>query len=460
MKQIFTLLSFVFFAANANAQLTEKFENYSALATNCWQLTKTSNVTANSLVISDNASIGTAADTTSLIRTPYLDIAGSTTVSFNYRLNSKLNNNSIRTIEIGTTDKNGTFSSVKALVLDKNTDFNTIYSFNQPLTLPSGTYRFTIRVVSAMGDGNSYVILDNLSVSASYHYGMSPCNTAPVATDANFGAPTAGAYNGSLSSKASDANAGETLTFSVVDAPTANGTFALNSDGSFVFTPAGNFAGGPVTFTYKVTDNGYDPLGSNTATVTIIYPAMSPLPVTVSTFSASLTSSGNAQFSWTVEQNENGNQFTLEKSSDGKNFSAAAVVMTTIKTGQETYRYTDASFSGKAFYRLKVVADRGITTYSKVVYLQQAGEARASNLTLLQNPVASTINFDYTAAQSGTGSINVYNLAGTKIFTAQIIVNKGKNTTSVNLSSNVVPGSYILEVVNGSERSVAKLLKR
>ena len=45
----------------------------------------------------------------------------------------------------------------------------------------------------------------------------------------------------------------------------ANGVLALNSDGSFTYTPNPGFVGSD-TFTYKVNDGSVD---SNTATVTI-----------------------------------------------------------------------------------------------------------------------------------------------------------------------------------------------
>ena len=45
----------------------------------------------------------------------------------------------------------------------------------------------------------------------------------------------------------------------------SHGTLALNPDGSFTYTPAGNFNGGD-SFTYRASDGG---LESNLATVTL-----------------------------------------------------------------------------------------------------------------------------------------------------------------------------------------------
>ena len=460
MKQIFTLLSVVVLTAfSAKAQIAEKFENYAALPSSCWQFTATREITGKE-VISDAASIGAHATDTSFIKTPYLDISGTVHVSFKYLLNNKLNNLSERYIEVGTTDKNGTFVAADAITLTKNSVFNSVQTFDKDLTLPAGVLRLAIRVTSKSGDGNSFITLDDLTVTGSaYHYGPSTCNTAPVATDAIFNTVGYAPFNASIATKASDANSGETIAFALDTLYTVNGTLVLQADGTFTFTPAGNFTGGTVTFKYKVTDDGYDPMTSNIATVTLNYPAMIPLPVYMTNFSANVNS-GKAQLFWTVAQNENGNRFVIEKSNDGKTFTAAAVVLTTTKAGSESYRYADAGFGGKAYYRLKIVNNDEAVTFSRTIYLEEGSETKASALTLLQNPVFSSLNFEYTAAAAGIGSINVYNMAGVKLFTSQVMLNKGKNTTAVNLSSSMAPGSYILEVVNGSERGVAKLIKR
>lgn len=460
MKQIFTLLTFVFIAVNASAQFSENFENYSTLSPNCWQLTSTHNVTG-SLVINGAASIGTDPAVASEIKTPYLSFAGTSNVSFKYRLNNKLNQNATRTVEVGTTDKNGTFTLAASFTLNRNTSFSSTFIFNENLSLATGTHRFTIRVNTLNGDGNSFLIIDDLSISsATLHYGANPCNTAPVASDAIYAAAGYAPFNGDLRTKASDANTGEVLTFTVVTFSEAYGTLVLNSDGTFVFTPSGGFTGGTVVFTYRVTDNGYDPLSSNTATVSITYPSQTPLPVSIASFSGNVVNN-KAQLSWIVMQNEDGNYFQVEKSNDGKTFSTAAVVMNTVKTGSKTYSHTDAAFSGTTYYRLKVVNKYTSVSYSKTAVLKETGDPKKSNLTILQNPVtSSSIRFQYNAYTSGTGTINLYNHAGMKVSTTQMAMHKGGNVYALHIDSRVPLGTYVMEIVNGAERSIAKLIKQ
>ncbi|HET7897331.1 MAG TPA: Ig-like domain-containing protein, partial [Flavisolibacter sp.] len=416
MKQIFTLLSVLFFAVSANAQFTENFENYSSLSGNCWKLSMT-NPSTTSPVINGNASIGVDPTNASEITTPYLDFTGTTTIAFKYQLNNKLNNNSSRTVQVGTTDVNGSFTLLNSFTLDKTDNAKTTVAYSQNFTI-TGTKRFTIRVNAQSGDGNSYIVFDDLSVSTATKHYNAFCNTAPVATNANFATVSYAPFTGTLAGNATDAN-GETLTFAADTLPLSSGTLVINPNGTFVFTPLGSFVGGAVKFTYYVTDNGYDPARSNTATVTITFPAKAALPVNISNFSGAVA--GNkAQITWSVTQNEEGNYFQLEKSTDGKTFTAAAVVMNTGKSGAETYNFADASQNGAVYYRLKVVNKSAAFFYSRTIALQQAGEAKASNLTLLQNPVTSTLNFSYQSVSNSTGVVNIYNMSGVKVASSQL----------------------------------------
>lgn len=456
MKQIFTLLSVLFFAFTSNAQFSENFENYASLTPNCWKLSLTNAITSGT-VITGSASIGVDATAASEISTPYLDFNGVTRVTFTYYLNNKLNNNALRTVQVGTTDVNGTFVSLNSFTLDKFTDVKKTLTFDQNLTIAASTKRLTIRINAQSGDGNSFLTFDDLSVSTATKHYTSSCNAAPVATNANFGSIGYATYSGTLVGKATDAN-NETMTFAVDTLPASAGTLVLNSNGTFTFTPFGNFAGGDVKFTYYVTDKGYDPLRSNVATVSINFPAKAALPVVLSNFAGSVAA-GKAQLTWSVTQNEEGNYFQVEKSTDGKTFTAVAVVMNTSKSGAETYAYTDASQNGAVYYRLKVVNKSAAFFYSRTIALQEAGEAKANNLTLLQNPVSTTLSFSYKAVANGTSAVNVYTMSGVKVYSTSLTVRAGVNQTSLNLDNRLTTGAYILEIVSGTDRSLAKLIK-
>lgn len=457
MKQIFTLFVLGFMATAAKAQFTENFENYSALPSNCWQLTGVQS-RSGSQAIEGSTSISSIDADMATISSPYLDFSGPTTVSFQYRLVGELNGQAARIIEIGTTDKNGNFKFITSKTEDNNTTPGETLSFNKNVDFTPGTKRLTIRVVSYRGGGNSHITLDELSVGATLHYSPASCNTAPVAQDLNTGVPTYATFNGNLSAYASDANAGETLTFSLETLVTNYGSLVVNPDGTFAFTPNGDFMGGDIVFTYKVTDNGYDPLSSNIATVTLTYAAKATLPVVMKNFSGSI-SGPQALLNWSVAQNEDGELFEVQKSNDGKNFATVARVTNTKAVGAEQYNFADASFKGSAYYRLKVVNKNATSSYSKTILLQEKNSNTGNKLTLRQNPVVSSIDITYNASFAGTATVNLYTTSGVKVQATTINLQRGVTQTTIPTHNKVAPGAYILEVVHGTDRSLVKLVK-
>jgi hypothetical protein len=94
--------------------------------------------------------------------------------------------------------------------------------------------------------------------------GLFPGNRAPVATDDEFETDKAEPLPGNVLNNDSDPDAGDVLSAVLVTNP-ANGALNLNSDGSFLYTPAAGFSGMD-SFTYRASDGT---LESSIATVTI-----------------------------------------------------------------------------------------------------------------------------------------------------------------------------------------------
>src|SRR6185436_8973944 len=98
-------------------------------------------------------------------------------------------------------------------------------------------------------------------------------NDAPVtAPTSSFSGTEDNAYNGQLPS-ATDTE-GSALTYALFGAPT-NGSVIINPNGTFTFTPTGNFSGN-ATFQYVANDGTAD---SAPQTVTINFAAVNDAPV-------------------------------------------------------------------------------------------------------------------------------------------------------------------------------------
>jgi hypothetical protein len=101
-------------------------------------------------------------------------------------------------------------------------------------------------------------------------------------------------------------------------------------------------------------------------------------PITASSASASLSTAVVNQLNcsikndrvllnWVIENNQSANQVEVESSTDGKNFTMAALVFGTDKKDTDTYYYYEKAKKGKTFYRLKIINKDNSAQYSAIV---------------------------------------------------------------------------------------------
>jgi hypothetical protein len=478
MKRFSTLMTAVavFFTVQANAQnYSENFETALTSSghgcvdtTDIMWASQAHNVTKKYVITGSGSAYAeppVSGTTVRVFGSPYLSLLPSTTISFKYQLTSNLQGGATRFINVGTIDSLGNFTSIDSFGLVWNN--TTIVSKSYNVTFPGTTVRrVAIRVGGAGGDGNSRVAFDDIAVNAPMYNG-GVCNMAPIAVN-DFYYPTLSGqvYSGNVITDGSGNDRdpdGGTLTAQVLSAPDAVtvGTLVFNTDGSFSFTPVAAFTGGLVTFTYRIADNGYA-IASATATVTLDYPApiFTPMPVKLMSFAGSIANN-KAQLRWSVADNETGDHFQVLRSVDGKNFTEAGMVFINNKVGAESYNFTDKQdLDAVTYYKLKVVNKDKSVTYSNVIILKNATGKNAAGISILKNPVESTLTFTYTAASATQSNVAIYSASGVKVYSSRLSSQKGINAVSLSLDSHMVAGTYILEVTNGAERMVTKLLKK
>ena len=459
MKQIFTLLTALVLANISFAQYTQNFDG--TITSGCTVISNSFQTTTVGEVISGTGSLYSNPPVTGAstrdFSTPYLAITStSLNVKFQYKLSDNINAaNAVRTIEIGLQDASG-FTSLQTIVMDKDNDPTTATSFDQTFSVATGTKRLVLKMGGSQGDGSIRIILDDLEVSANSYY-VGGCNTAPGIQNDVFNALVLGAYmGGSVLANDADAN-GESLNSPVVVTPSPDGSVVLNADGTFTFTPNVGFAGTSTSFSYRAYDNGYDP-ASAVATVTINFPSMTPLPIQLISFSGSLVNN-KTQLKWFVAENETGNHFEIEKSSDGTNFKSIGVLLLTSKVGTESYTFNESvELIGTGYYRLKIVNRNGSIAYSNIVLLKNEKIGSTSTLVVLQSKGAD-LTFNYTTTKESMYNVNVYNVNGAKMFATRMLMQKGMNAASLKTNGLVSSGVYVLEITNGSDRSIIKFIK-
>lgn len=73
---------------------------------------------------------------------------------------------------------------------------------------------------------------------------------------------------------------------------------------------------------------------------------------------------------WTVDHNRETNQFEIEKSSDGKNFTMAALVFGTENSDTGNYQFYEKAKSKKMYYRIKIIYKDNSTEYSDIITVE------------------------------------------------------------------------------------------
>ncbi|HKZ64801.1 MAG TPA: Ig-like domain-containing protein, partial [Chitinophagaceae bacterium] len=468
MKTILLFIATTFTLITAKAQYTQNFEGTeNSLTDDCWTLNDVHKTSAAEDVITGTGSMYTNPPTngsgTRDIITPALNITSTSfSVSFNYKLSSTINGNATRTIEVGLLDPSANFTSLTIITMDKNSP-TTVQNFNQTFTLASiGARKLVIKLGGSTGDGNTRLIFDDMYADAGplYNIGTGACNSAPIAVNDVYNGISGFPLYENVMSNDSDPN-GETMSPAVVTISN-DGVVVMNQDGSFSFTPNPGFAGPTATFTYQLADNGFAPDTSNIALVTINYSSPIILPVKLVSFSAMLNAD-KVDLKWITSSEKNVSHFSIEKSTDGVNYSEAGLIFANGNTSETmNYSFTDANINisqaGVIYYRLRSVDIDGKSELSQVktIRIGKKNEQFVSILTY-PNPVSAELRITIPANWQGKKvNYELFNNNGQVLIKNMAVA--GSQTETLNVNS-LAPGFYIVKVTCNGEIAQQKIIK-
>lgn len=285
---------------------------------------------------------------------------------------------------------------------------------------------------------------------------LSATGTAVRYAEFTFTAPTTGVYR--IASTGTFNNfgilygvGGFSATSPLVNAITANDD-APGGGTNFGMQPT--LAGGN-TYTLVVTSNANGATGA--FTVTITDPVA--LPVKLLSFTATESEGNRADLTWRTSAEEGMAYYEVEKSLDGKAFSAVSRVNASAKSNEGAYTATDAALqAGNNYYRLKMVGADGSTAFSGTQLLVGSARATAA-ITVSPNPAGSSATLVYNAAVAGTTAVMLADVQGRVVYNRNHEVSQGTNSLSLDLG-DVAPGTYMLRWANGQEQGVVKMEKR
>lgn len=179
-----------------------------------------------------------------------------------------------------------------------------------------------------------------------------------------------------------------------------------------------------------------------------------PLPLTLLRFTATDKETA-VQLHWQTSQEENTASFTIERSADGKQYTAIGSVVAASNYLVNNYSFTDGQpLAGNAIYRLKMIDKDARFTHSPIVVVKRNG--RAQPLQVSPNPVTDRLYVQTTGTETVLQQIAD---ATGRIWQQQHITLNGKTSFSVNINS-LPAGVYYLVVKGKHTHQVQQFIKQ
>jgi hypothetical protein len=217
-----------------------------------------------------------------------------------------------------------------------------------------------------------------------------------------------------------------------------------------------------VTLEFGTTADKYFP-GLFTFTIKMKEPANGPLPVTMTSFTASLLQDNKVKLDWNTSMEINCSKYKIERSLDGHIFNEVGNVLGSGTTSIfHSYSFIDdaSSVIGTIiYYRIKQIDLDGKNSYSKVLPVKIKDENR--QLIISPNPFSNYLKINMGWSKDEIIVAKVINIQGSEVMSKNIKLSKGLNYISIDEELSTLPsGNYFIQFISGIERFTKKITKQ
>lgn len=187
------------------------------------------------------------------------------------------------------------------------------------------------------------------------------------------------------------------------------------------------------------------------------------LPVKLISFSAMLSNNNKVDLKWATASEINLNYFQVEKSTDGINYSNAAIVFAAGNgTDRMDYSLADnagSMESGVIYYRLRSVDNDGKSQLSdiRIIRLSKANSNQVT-IAAYPNPVTSEIRVTVPAGWQNKKA--VYEIVSLNGQTVKRTVSANSSQTEIMSVSNLAPGMYVVKVSCEGQVAQQRIVKQ
>jgi len=182
-----------------------------------------------------------------------------------------------------------------------------------------------------------------------------------------------------------------------------------------------------------------------------------PLPVELLSFAAKKIEK-EVVLNWSTATEINNSYFAIERSLDGKSFTAIDSVTGSGNSNTLIdYSYTDmkAALESVSYYRLRQVDFDGTISYSPIQAIQPNASMTIGNIYPM--PAQETINVPVEALRGGNCTADIHNLSGKLVYSETFTLGNTSQTLSI-ATADLLPGMYMLSIRNSNGENHSTML--
>ncbi|MEO8763298.1 MAG: T9SS type A sorting domain-containing protein [Ginsengibacter sp.] len=161
---------------------------------------------------------------------------------------------------------------------------------------------------------------------------------------------------------------------------------------------------------------------------------------------------------WVSQNEENLEEYEIEKSNDGINFTKAGIIAASNNINGSAYAFNDPDkISSVVYYRLKLVnQSKNADKYSKIITLYNTN---APFKVSVANPFKNKVTMEVFLPGDGHVNFNLYDLFGRIVSKKSVVLVKGNSPVTLDDVSRLSPGIYILRTYFNNSVFQHKLFK-
>ena len=193
----------------------------------------------------------------------------------------------------------------------------------------------------------------------------------------------------------------------------------------------------------------------------ILEPMGGPLPVTLKTFLANLSSINMVKLSWTTTMEINCLNYSIERSIDGRTFTNAGTLAGSGNSSiDKNYFFNDDISTVKnntIYYRLKQTDLDGRNSYSKIISVRLI--TGTTGLTASPNPFSNYVNINIDWNKNEIANVKIISMNGKELISKNMQMIRGSNHIAISELASMPAGIYLIQV-NSNEGSVIKQVSK